>query len=91
MWNYGEESIEQIIQEARAKVLYRHRFESCTGGLLAHKLTNVSGSSECYLGSVVAYSNSVKMNCLNVKEKELTDYGAVSTQVAESMARGCAA
>lgn len=89
VWNYGEESLEEIIiQEARTKKATIATAESCTGGLLGHKLTNVSGSSECYLGSVIAYANSVKMNCLNVKERDLTEYGAVSTQVAEAMARG---
>jgi nicotinamide-nucleotide amidase len=89
VWNYGEESLEEIIiQEALAKKATIATAESCTGGLLGHKLTNVSGASECFLGSVVAYANSVKMNCLNVKERDLTEYGAVSTQVAESMARG---
>ena len=89
VWNYGEKTLEEIIiQEAISKKVTIATAESCTGGLLGHRLTNISGSSAVYLGSVVAYSNSVKMNCLNVNEKELTEYGAVSTQVAESMARG---
>lgn len=89
IWNYGKESLEEIIiQEAIAKKATIATAESCTGGLLGHKLTNVSGSSQIYLGSVIAYSNSVKMNLLNVKEREITENGAVSTQVAEQMAKG---
>lgn len=89
VWNYGEQSLEQvIIEQAMSKKITIATAESCTGGLLGHRLTNISGSSSVYLGSVVAYANSVKMNCLNVKERDLTDHGAVSTQVAEAMARG---
>jgi PncC family amidohydrolase len=62
--------------------------ESCTGGLIAHRLTNVSGSSVYLLGGVVAYSNEVKMNLLKVQESTLIAVGAVSEQVAQQMAVG---
>ncbi|MBZ0304687.1 MAG: CinA family protein [Anaerolineae bacterium] len=62
--------------------------ESCTGGLIGHRLTNIAGSSDYYLGGIIAYSNQAKMQALNVQEKTLTTYGAVSEQVASEMARG---
>lgn len=62
--------------------------ESCTGGLIGHLLTNVSGSSTWYLGGVVSYSNELKMQVLGVKAATLERFGAVSEQVAEAMAAG---
>jgi PncC family amidohydrolase len=65
--------------------------ESCTGGLLGHHLTNIPGSSEYFLGSVVAYSYSLKREILGVPSETLTQYGAVSRQTAMGMAKGCRA
>ncbi len=62
--------------------------ESCTGGLIAHRVTNVTGSSEYFLGGVVAYSNEVKQALLDVSEELLIAHGAVSAPVAEAMAQG---
>ena len=62
--------------------------ESCTGGLIAHTLTNVSGSSEYFDRGVVSYSNKAKMELLGVSEKTLYQYGAVSEQTARAMAKG---
>jgi PncC family amidohydrolase len=62
--------------------------ESCTGGLLGHILTSVSGSSGYYLGGVIAYSNPVKEAMLGVRHETLLDYGAVSEQTAVQMAAG---
>ena len=62
--------------------------ESCTGGYLAHRITSVPGSSNCFKGSVVAYDNQVKVKLLNVDEEVLEACGAVSREVAESMAAG---
>lgn len=61
--------------------------ESCTGGLLAHTLTNVSGSSEYFDRGVICYNNIAKMELLGVPEQLLTNYGAVSKQVAAAMAK----
>jgi len=61
--------------------------ESCTGGLLAHTLTNVSGSSEYFDRGVISYSNKAKQEILGVPEEVLKKYGAVSKQVAELMAQ----
>ncbi len=63
--------------------------ESCTGGLLAEMLTEVSGSSEYFLGGVVAYSNQVKRQLLDVPASLLAEHGAVSEPVAAAMAQGC--
>ena len=62
--------------------------ESCTGGLLMHRLTNVSGSSDYVIGGVVPYSNQTKQLLLKVREDTLVTYGAVSKEVAEQMATG---
>jgi len=62
--------------------------ESCTGGLIAHKMTNVSGSSDYFLFSGVTYSNEAKMRVLGVSEKTLKQYGAVSEETAREMAVG---
>ncbi len=62
--------------------------ESCTGGLLAHRLTNVSGSSEYLPGGIVSYSNDVKIEKVGVKKETIIAHGAVSEQTAGEMARG---
>lgn len=62
--------------------------ESCTGGLIAKSITDVSGASEVFLGGVVSYANSVKEGLLGVKKDTLEAFGAVSYQVAEQMAIG---
>jgi len=62
--------------------------ESCTGGLIAHRLTNVSGSSAYFVGGVVAYSDEVKERVLGVSGETLLTYGAVSEETAREMARG---
>jgi nicotinamide-nucleotide amidase len=62
--------------------------ESCTGGLIAHKLTSVSGSSDYFAGGVVAYSNSLKEHFLDVASELLEQFGAVSAPVARAMAAG---
>ena len=63
--------------------------ESCTGGMIAHLLTGVAGSSRYFLGGVIAYANSMKTTCLDVSEQLLATYGAVSREVAEAMVTGC--
>ena len=62
--------------------------ESCTGGYLSKLFTDISGSSKFYVGSVIAYSNSVKNELLNVPNDILEKYGAVSKEVSLLMAEG---
>jgi nicotinamide-nucleotide amidase len=62
--------------------------ESCTGGLIGHLVTNVSGSSDYYLGGVIAYANQVKCEQLGVSAETLSNAGAVSRETAIQMARG---
>jgi len=62
--------------------------ESCTGGLISHTLTNISGSSDYFDRGIVSYSNTAKTELLGVSEGLLEKYGAVSKQVAEAMAEG---
>jgi len=62
--------------------------ESCTGGMLASRLVDVAGSSRCFLGGVVSYSNRAKQELLGVASGVLELHGAVSSQVAKAMAEG---
>ena len=62
--------------------------ESCTGGLVGHRITNIPGSSEYYLGSVTAYAYEAKERLLGVSHDLLLKYGAVSPETALAMARG---
>jgi PncC family amidohydrolase len=62
--------------------------ESCTGGLIGHLVTNVPGSSDYYLGGVIAYANQVKQERLGVLQETLSSTGAVSREVALQMAEG---
>jgi PncC family amidohydrolase len=62
--------------------------ESCTGGLLGDRITEVPGSSTYYLGGVIAYANDVKEDLLDVRKATMVEYGAVSEQTALEMARG---
>lgn len=62
--------------------------ESCTGGLIAHRLTDIPGSSDYLMGGIVAYSNTLKVQMLGVREQTLIAYGAVSAPTAYEMAVG---
>jgi nicotinamide-nucleotide amidase len=62
--------------------------ESATGGLISHRITNISGSSDYYEGSITSYSNEIKVKLAGVKKETLEKYGAVSAQVAQEMADG---
>ena len=62
--------------------------ESCTGGLIGSRITDVQGSSEYFLGSVVAYAYEIKVSVLGVKWDTLNTYGAVSREAVIEMARG---
>jgi nicotinamide-nucleotide amidase len=62
--------------------------ESCTGGLIAHKITQLSGVSQSFMGGVVTYSNQAKTDFLGVPQELLAKHGAVSSEVAAAMAEG---
>jgi len=62
--------------------------ESCTGGLIAHRLTNVPGSSAYFIGGVVSYANEAKERVLGVSHQTLQKHGAVSEETAREMVRG---
>ena len=62
--------------------------ESCTGGLVGHRITNVPGSSEYFIGGVVSYSYEAKVSILGVSWDTLNDFGAVCRQTVLEMARG---
>ena len=80
-----EEKIGQMLLERHYTLAVA---ESCTGGLVGHRLTNIAGSSAYYLGGVVAYAYDAKERLLDVNHNTLYDFGAVSEQTAREMARG---
>jgi len=83
----GEETMEGVVGKLlKEKHLTVATAESCTGGYIAHLLTSIPGSSEYFIGSVVAYSNDIKIKELGVKEETLMKYGAVSEEVVKQMA-----
>jgi competence/damage-inducible protein CinA-like protein len=90
-WLYGrdERPIEEhVLSLLRAQGQTLAVAESCSGGLVAARLTSVPGSSEVFLGGVVAYADEVKVRELGVPAELIERHGAVSAEVAEAMARG---
>ena len=79
---------EVVITRLRQKGLPLSAAESCTGGLLAKRLTDVPGASAAFLGGVVSYTNAVKAGVLGVPRDLLEQYGPVSEPVARAMAEG---
>lgn len=79
------ENVVQLLLNLKKKVASA---ESCTGGLISAAITSVSGSSEVFEMGICTYANRVKHDKLNVPSKYLKEYGAVSEQVAMSMAKG---
>ncbi len=77
-----------VIQGLKERGLTLGCAESCTGGLIAKRLTDIPGASAVFKGGVVSYTNEVKQNVLHVPEELLEQYGAVSSQVAAAMAQG---
>ncbi len=85
----AEKPLEYLVgEQLRARGLTLSLAESCTGGLLGHRLTNVAGSSDYFVGGAVTYSYDAKEWVLGVRHETLYDYGAVSEQTAKEMARG---
>ena len=85
----GAVNLEETVGDMLVKYGYTiSTAESCTGGLIGHRFTNVPGSSKYYLGSVVCYNNNMKMKTLGVRQSTLKKFGAVSKQTATEMAKG---
>jgi len=88
---FGEN--DQTMEQVVGMLLSHHQgtlaiAESCTGGLISDRITDVPGSSEYFQGSVIAYKNQIKTDVLNVSEENLNKHGAVSCPVAVQMAQG---
>jgi nicotinamide-nucleotide amidase len=79
---------EHVLALCRARGLTVATAESCTGGLVAERLTRVPGSSDVFLGAIVAYSDEVKTAQLGVPEALIREHGAVSAEVAAALASG---
>ncbi len=89
VYGFGVDSLEGVIGQLLNKNnLTLATAESCTGGYLAHMITSVPGSSRYFKGSVIAYSNEVKIAQLGVSAEDLKQQGAVSEEVAKAMAEG---
>jgi nicotinamide-nucleotide amidase len=80
-----EEKVGQLLIEKNQTIALA---ESCTGGLISHRITRIAGSSAYYYGGAVTYSNEAKVKFLGVKPATLEKYGAVSEQTALEMSRG---
>jgi nicotinamide-nucleotide amidase len=88
---YGQDDADLaavVLERCRASNLSLAVAESCTGGLLGERLTNIPGSSDVFLGGIIAYHNDVKRDLLGVRVGDMERYGAVSEEVAVQMAAG---
>ena len=89
MFSFAGETMEEVVGLKLSLGGYTLAVaESCTGGLLAQRITDVPGSSKYFIGGVIAYANEVKTKELGVEPMLLMEHGAVSAPVAEAMAEG---
>jgi len=89
VYGYDDVSLEEVVgNRLRELGLTLATAESCTGGLLGHRITGVSGSSDYYLGGIVSYNNKAKMELLGVKKQTLEKFGSVSEETVREMAQG---
>ncbi len=84
----GRSVEEMVLDGCRERGLHLATAESCTGGLIAARLTSVPGSTDVITGGIVSYANEVKIEQLGVPPELIEQHGAVSAEVAEAMARG---
>lgn len=89
LYGYNDDTLEKEL----GKLLKANNFtvstaESCTGGMISEKIAGIAGASVYFTGGIVAYSNDIKINHLNVKKEDIEKYGAVSKQVVIQMAEG---
>ena len=88
IYSIGEDSLEEIVVNKLLKNnLTISTIESCTGGLIGHRITQVPGSSSVYSGGIISYSNEAKLNQVKVNSNILKNHGAVSEEVALEMAK----
>jgi len=88
---YGEDDTDLaavVLEQLRSRGLGLAIAESCTGGMLGERITSIPGSSDVFLGGVIAYHDDVKRNALGVPAEDIARYGAVSEGVALRMASG---
>ncbi len=89
IYGYDGDEIAKVIGELMiSKNLTLGTAESCTGGYLAHLITSVAGSSGYFKGSVIAYTNDIKISTLGVSAETLDNHGAVSEETVTAMAKG---
>ncbi len=89
VFGYDNDDLEVAIGKTlKSKGLTVSAAESCTGGYISHLFTKVAGSSAYFMGSVVSYDNSVKINVLGVKAETIAEHGAVSEETVTQMAEG---
>tara|TARA_E500000331_G_scaffold358216_1_gene423447 strand:+ start:4648 stop:5874 length:1227 start_codon:yes stop_codon:yes gene_type:complete len=89
IYSQNNETLEEVVSKTLIeKKITISTAESCTGGHIGDRLTNISGVSSSYKGSIVAYSNDQKIKLLHVDEKTLKEHGAVSEETAIAMAIG---
>jgi nicotinamide-nucleotide amidase len=89
IYGYNQDNLETVIgRMLKTKGWRLGLAESCTGGLIGHRITNVPGSSEYYLGGVNCYSNQLKISLLGLAPETLASHGAVSPETAKEMAEG---
>jgi nicotinamide-nucleotide amidase len=89
IYGYDDESLEYVVLKLLiANNLTLSLAESCTGGLIGSRLTDVPGASASLMCGIISYSNESKIKILGVKESTINSYGAVSSQTAEEMAAG---
>ena len=81
----------KVVELLKEKNLTITTAESCTGGLIAKMITDVSGASGVFGCGIISYANEIKMSLLNVRKETLEKYGAVSEQTVREMADGAAA
>ncbi len=89
IFGFEKDTLEEVVgRQLKAEGKTIATAESCTGGFLAHKITAVPGASDYFTGSVISYSNEVKVEQLGVKEETLRCFGAVSEQTVTEMVQG---
>jgi nicotinamide-nucleotide amidase len=84
--DYYLEKLANIVSKFTKKGFMIALAESCTGGYISHMITNISGASNVFERGIVCYSNRAKIDLLNVNERDLDEFGAVSEQVGRQLA-----